>query len=624
MLADLEIGTTAGETVCLDATAQARNLLLLGPPGSGKSMAMFDIVRQWIITGQGFALIDPDGTLCDRVVELCAEQRIHRRRRIHVVNPHEENWSVGFNSFRVNEAAASAGNFRHDAMLVTRIDFWAAAVAQVFAGEDPFKLPLLRKCLRATGYALAYNDLTLAEAPMLTTATDWSGLRGALIANLPNETFRAVWEDFNALSRREYFEQFGSTMNRLVEFVSSPLVRRVLCQQRRALDLRTVMNEGHVLLVNLAPSNRFSPEAARLLGTMIVSDFVVSALSRDEATGLRRPFHLMIDEAPQFLTSDIELLLDRLRKRGLHLTLAMQRLGQARKAGDSIYSAIMVGCQSKLVFRQQSDEDAVLLATELFRSEFDLDEVKLWSPAVVGHHREMLTGSSRAFSDGGTAIDSETESGSEAESEESSEGYGESEAMGEQWSQGTASTDQGSWIDPPVFSGPPALGWSKGETLSSGGSRTNQQSHSRALSSSTSRVLASARTSGHGRQWSAVMQTSEHEALVPDIDWIPSQLVSLEEIIHKHAVLLRELPDCHAYLQCMDRPTMRVRTIDVNPAFASPRRIAAFIEEVMARSPYASRADELERELTDRRKRLARLAEPVLEPARPTKDSEWG
>ena len=78
MLNDIEIGqTAAGETVWLDADARKRNILMIGPPGTGKTKALEDQVRQHIMNGEGLFLLDPDGSIYDPIVEWLAQERVH-------------------------------------------------------------------------------------------------------------------------------------------------------------------------------------------------------------------------------------------------------------------------------------------------------------------------------------------------------------------------------------------------------------------------------------------------------------------------------------------------------------------------------------------------------------------
>src|SRR3954471_20766729 len=103
MLNDIELGLTEdGETVWLDAEARKRKILMIGPPGTGKTKALEDQARQHIMNGEGLFLLDPDGSIYDPIVEWCAKHELHERRSIHLIDFREEEWCVGFDGLRVN------------------------------------------------------------------------------------------------------------------------------------------------------------------------------------------------------------------------------------------------------------------------------------------------------------------------------------------------------------------------------------------------------------------------------------------------------------------------------------------------------------------------------------------
>ena len=95
----------------------------------------------------------------------------------------------------------------------------------------------------------------------------------------------------------------------------------------------------------------------------------MTALGRTEQLGREKPFSLVIDEAYNFLSSDIEAMLDQAAKFGLHVVLAHQRLDQLHKAG--VYDAVKGGTRTKVVFNIGEDDSAVM-TKELFRDQIDL------------------------------------------------------------------------------------------------------------------------------------------------------------------------------------------------------------------------------------------------------------
>src|SRR5690606_2106667 len=128
---------------------------------------------------------------------------------------------------------------------------------------------------------------------------------------------------------------------------------------------------GDIVLINLSPE-AMGDDPARAFGALFVRELFYCALRRNTKTAQQKPFYAYIDECADFLTSDISRILARTRKRGLHVILAHQWLEQLRERGDGIYQGVK-SIQNKVIFGGISDEDAVKLADELFRSEYDLE-----------------------------------------------------------------------------------------------------------------------------------------------------------------------------------------------------------------------------------------------------------
>ena len=203
-----------------------------------------------------------------------------------------------------------------------------------------------------------------------------SDLRRTLTENLPDYVFNSLWREFNGLSRKDFAEQFSSTSNRMVEFLSSPIVRRIVGQRKNVLDLNRAMDEGEIVILNLSEGGALSRDNARLLGTLVSSELFLLAKRRSRDMALSRPFYFYIDECYNFLTNDIEHMLDQTRKFGLHLVLSHQRLGQLGDKSSPIYNGVMAGAQTKVVFGGLEDNDAEELAKQILRDQFNLERPK--------------------------------------------------------------------------------------------------------------------------------------------------------------------------------------------------------------------------------------------------------
>ena len=424
------------------------------------------------------------------------------------------------------------------------------ACAQVWGGEDTSRTPLLKRCLRAIFYLLAERELTLLEATDLLRSNDPDGIRAYLTSEIRDPQFRATWEEFNSLarSRRDFNEQFSSTHNRLDEFLSAPIIRSIVGQRQHVIDFRRCMDEGDVVLVNLAPSNRLSIENARVLGTLIVNDLFLKVIGRPPAS---RPFYLYIDECYQFLNEDIESILDQARKFGLHLILAHQRLGQLRKAGESVYNAVMTGAQTKVIFGGLEADDAELMARNVFLGEFDLEEPKhtFDKPVLVGHEPVWLR--------------------SESESEGISLSRGLTESTGTSASEALAETAGAN--DDPVS-----------RSISTGAASSQSLTHSESLTSSNSR------TSGRS------------ETLKPVLRTLPTQGYSLQELVHRAMVSLVNQEPRQAIVKIPGERSERFETPEVRDGYAREERVERFKHEALTASEFARPLHVVEQELADR------------------------
>lgn len=153
-----------------------------------------------------------------------------------------------------------------------------------------------------------------------------------------------------------------STMNKVHAFLSDDRIRRLLSRPKSTFNLREVMDEGKVLLVNLE-KGRLKDNAA-LLGSLLMAKIQMAAFSRsDLPQGKRKRFYLYIDEFQDFATESFIETLAEARKYGLCLVMAHQNLSQLpRRLQDSI----LTNCGVQFYFRV-SREDAERLAKEAFK-----------------------------------------------------------------------------------------------------------------------------------------------------------------------------------------------------------------------------------------------------------------
>lgn len=350
----------SGERVFLSEEDRAEHVHIIGSTGEGKSKLMELMIRQDLLAGRGVCLIDPHGRLFKDVVAFCASKRLPWvRDKIILFNPAREDFVVGYDPLH-----RSSKDISH------QVDSMVTACCRVWGAKNMDETPRLKRWLRNIFFTLIDKNLTLVEAQYLVDPAD-GAMRDIITTGLGEPFVAAQWDNLSDLSPTRFYEQLESSMNRMMEFLAAPRMRRILAQKERSLDFRKIMDEGHILLVNLSSSQRVSEENADTLGSLLVNDFFLTATDRPKGA---RPFYLYIDEFSRFVNRDIARILDECRKFGLHLTLAHQHLAQLEKEDAHVYDSVMSDAKTKIVFGGLAYDNAEKMAKEIFK--FDPAAIK--------------------------------------------------------------------------------------------------------------------------------------------------------------------------------------------------------------------------------------------------------
>ena len=551
-----------GKTVRLYPKTRRTHMHIAGASGEGKSKFMEHLIRSDISNNEGLCLIDPHGYLYNDIVRWCESKRMldrSRPKKIILFDPSQEGWTFGFNPL---SEGLSEISFHVDAMV--------RAVAKVWGGEDTDRTPLLKRCLRVIFHTLAEKNLSLYEAQHLIDPVD-EEIRKYLTRDIKDVAIKKQWNYFNSLKAKPFYDEFGSSINRMMEFLASPIIRNVVGQIERTIDFRKIMDEGWVLLVNLASSDKVSDDNARLLGTLIVNDLFMRAKGRPKGS---RPFYLYIDECARYINEDIGRILDEGRKFGLHLILAHQHLSQLKEAGESVYRAVMQNARTKVIFGGWDPEEARVLAELVFMGEFDLEEPKasLNKPVVVRYIKTWM------------------ENYSHSTSSTSGGGYGSGRGGG---------SSRGGQDSRTVVSGDGQV------TYNYGSSYDSSDSWSDSFNSFDSETESEAR----GRS----------ETLAPVLEERPTETFSLEEQIYRAMALMVNQPERHAIIKLPKTQTNFVKTPFVKDGHANERRIARFKENSYKLTEFAQPIARVEAQIEERQQLLLEQAKEKDDVPRPVK-----
>jgi hypothetical protein len=158
---------------------------------------------------------------------------------------------------------------------------------------------------------------------------DEPAFRHQAINHVQNAQVRRFWsKEFESYPTRLRAEAIAPVQNKVGAFLADPVLNRILTQPKSSFRLREIMDQGKILLVNLA-KGKIGEDTASLLGSLLVSRFGLAALSRaDTAEEQRRDYFLYLDEFHSFTTLSLAEMLSELRKYRLNLVLAHQYLTQ--------------------------------------------------------------------------------------------------------------------------------------------------------------------------------------------------------------------------------------------------------------------------------------------------------
>ena len=332
------------------------HVYIIGKTGTGKSTLMEMMALQDLEYGNGFALIDPHG---DLVARIAARIPASQRSRVIYLNTTDPAQPYGYNPLRhvSEDRIALAASGMLDVFKKMWPEAWGVRMEHI-----------LRNVLIAL---LEQPNATLHDVQRLFIDKQF---RMHVATSLRNKTVRTfLLKEFEQFSFGYRTDATAPIQNKVGAFLSDPLLNRILTAPKKDLHIRRIMDQGQVLLVNLA-KGRIGEDSSSLLGGLLVTTIGLAAFSRaDMPPAERRPFFVYVDEFQSFTTLALANMLSELRKYRVGFTLAHQYLHQL---GPDIRHAVLGNAGSIISFRVGA-EDAPYLVRE-FQPKFEeLDLLQL-------------------------------------------------------------------------------------------------------------------------------------------------------------------------------------------------------------------------------------------------------
>ncbi|MFA5967036.1 MAG: TraM recognition domain-containing protein [Patescibacteria group bacterium] len=313
-----------------------RHVYVIGKSGVGKSVLLKNMAIDDIRENRGVAMIDPHGEDVTDVLDFIPNYRVND---VIVFDPGDRDFAVGFNMFeladpkyKVVTASGIVGSFKN-----LFADSWG---------------PRLEYWLKSAVLALMdYPNATLLMVPRIFTDKEF---RGKVLESIQDPMIKSRWtNEWPKLDPKAQGEAIGPILNKVGQFLSSPVIRNIVGQPKSSIDFRKVMDEGKILLVKLS-KGIIGDDNSNLLGSMIVTQFQLAAMSRaDIPPSERRDFYLYVDEFQNFATDSFATILSEARKYNLSLTVANQYMAQL---SDEVKNAIFGNVGTLISFRVGADD----------------------------------------------------------------------------------------------------------------------------------------------------------------------------------------------------------------------------------------------------------------------------
>src|SRR3989338_2693029 len=354
-----------------------RHMYVVGSTGMGKSEFLKSVAIQDIEIGHGVAFIDPHGDPSTELLDYIPEERI---KDVIYFDPGDLGFPIAFNAMEKVDF-----EYRHLVASGLLGVFKKIFGPEVWSGRMEY---ILNNTILAL---LEYPDSTLLGINRMLANKDY---RKTVVANLKDPIVKAFWVDeFAKYADKFATEATAAIQNKIGQFISNNLIRNIIGQPHSTIDMRKIMDEGKILIVNIS-RGRVGEDASRLLGALLVTKIQLAAMSRvDIPEHDRRDFFLYVDEFQHFATESFANILSEARKFHLCLIMAHQYIKQME---EPVCDAVFGNVGTIISFRVGA-EDAEFLE-KWFAPDFMMSDIVNLGKRNI-YLKLMIDGvSSRGFS----------------------------------------------------------------------------------------------------------------------------------------------------------------------------------------------------------------------------------
>ena len=298
----------------IKAKDRTKHVYVIGKTGMGKSTVLENMAVQDIQNGEGMAFIDPHGKTADLLLDYIPE---HRKKDVVYFAPFDLDYPISFNV--LEQVDPDKRHLVVSGLMSTFKKIWQDA----WSARMEY---ILTNTLLAL---LEYPGATLLGVNRMYSDKEF---RKDVVAHITDPTVKAFWtEEFAKYTDKFAAEATPAIQNKIGQFTSNALIRNMIGQPKTSFDLRKIIDEKKILIINLS-KGRVGEQNANLLGGMLITKIYLAAMSRADASpALMRTlpqFYLYVDEFQSFANESFADILSEARKYKLNLTMAHQYIEQ--------------------------------------------------------------------------------------------------------------------------------------------------------------------------------------------------------------------------------------------------------------------------------------------------------
>lgn len=390
----------------IKAKDRTKHIYVIGKTGMGKSTLLENMAIQDIQNGEGMAFMDPHGKTAELLLNYVPPERLND---VVYFAPFDVENPISFNV--LEDVGVDKRHLVVSGLMSTFkkiwVDAWSARMEYILTNT-------LLALIEYPGATLLGVNRMLADKEY----------RKRVVDNVKDVSVKSFWiEEFAKYTDRMAAEAVPAIQNKIGQFTANPLIRNIVGQPKSSFDLRKLMDEKKIIIINLS-KGRVGEANANLLGSMMITKIYLAAMSRADVSEKNLKnlpnFYLYVDEFQSFANESFADILSEARKYKLNLTIAHQYIEQM---SEEVRAAVFGNVGTMITFRvgaydaevlekefapQFTAEDLVnlgmfqmyikLMIDGVGSSPFSASSLPPFSEPIISYKTEIVSNSRKNFS----------------------------------------------------------------------------------------------------------------------------------------------------------------------------------------------------------------------------------